>query len=100
MKQIKEYVDQIAEELESAKDYGEKALWYKSKGNNARYTKYKEMAQQELSHADGLHTMAVEDIQSLEKTFPNPPEEMMDAWIKSHNKFIEKTAWIKQILAM
>jgi hypothetical protein len=100
MKKIKEYVEKIAEELEDAKDYGEKALWFKSKGNNGRYVKYKEMATQELAHADNLHSMAVEDIHELEKTFPNPPEEMMDAWIKSHNKFIEKTAWIKQILAM
>lgn len=100
MKKIKEYVDLIEDELCSAKDYIEKALWYKAKDNGERYTKYKEMSMQELSHAMNLHQFAMEDIEELEKTYPDIPEEMMKKWEESHNEFIEKVAWIKQMQNM
>ena len=97
MKKIKDYVDRIADELESAKEYIEKALWYKSKGDTNRYAKYKEMSTQELGHAMNLHQFAVEDIEILEKNYPDIPEKMLDSWNKSHNEYVEKTAWIKQM---
>ena len=99
MKKIKEYVDCINEELESAKEYIEKALWYKST-NTMRYNKYKEMAIQELSHAEILHTFAVEDVAILTETFPEPPEAMLEKWNESHKHYVEKTAWVKQMIAM
>lgn len=99
MKKIKEYVEEISEELESAKEYIEKALWYKPT-NTMRYNKYKEMSIQELSHAEILHTFAVEDVAVLTENFPEPPSEMLDAWNESHKHFVEKTAWIKQMIAM
>ena len=55
---------------------------------------------QELQHAMNLHTFAVEDIEQLEKVYPEIPEKMMDAWDKSHNEFVEKTAWIRQMQNM
>ena len=100
MKQIKEYVEQMEEEICGAKDYIEKALWYKSKGDTIRYNKYKEMAMQELNHAEIIHTFAVEDIAKLEEVFPEVPTEMMDKWNESHKKYIEKVAWIRQMMAM
>lgn len=100
MKKIKDYVDRIAEELNDAKEYIEKALWYKAKNNSGRYAKYKEMAVQELSHADIIHQIAVEDIEALRKVYPEPPQDMMDKWEHEHKEFIEKTAWIKQMINM
>lgn len=100
MKKIKEYVEGIEDELCSAKDYIEKALWYKAKGNSERYSRYKEMSIQELNHSNNLHQFAVEDINELEKVFPDIPQEMMEKWNKSHNEFVEKTAWIKQMQNM
>jgi bacterioferritin (cytochrome b1) len=100
MKKIKDYVKQIDDELCGAKEYMEKALWYKAKGNNIRYTKYKEMAIQELSHADNIHTFAVEDITELQKVYPEVPKKMMDSWEKSHAEYVEREAWIKQMLTM
>ena len=100
MKKIKEYVEQIDEELCGAKEYIEKALWYKAKSDTIRYNKYKEMAMQELNHADIIHSFAVEDIAKLTETFPEPPTEMMEKWNESHRKYIEKVAWIKQMIAM
>lgn len=100
MKKIKEYADRIEDELESAKDYIEKGLWYKTKGNQTRYSKYKDMSIQELNHAMTLHEFAVQDIEELEKVYPEIPSYMMDKWTKSHNEYIEKMAFIKQMQAM
>jgi len=100
MKKIKEYVDGIDEEICGAKDYIEKALWYKAQGNTIRYNKYKEMAIQELGHADALHTYAVEDIAKLQEVYPDVPADMMDKWNNSHKEYVERVAWIKQMLSM
>ena len=100
MKKIKEYIDTISEELDGAKDYVEKALWYKAKGDSIRYAKYKEMSMQELGHAMTIHQFAAEDIAELEKVYPDIPEAMQDAWDKSHNEYVEKVAWIKQMQNM
>ena len=100
MTKIKKYVEDIADELCSAKDYAEKYLWYKAKSNNMRASKYKEMAMQELEHATNLHSFAMEDIEVLESVYPEIPQSMMDTWEKSHTEYVEKMAWVKQMLAM
>lgn len=100
MKKIKDYVDKINDEIEGAKEYIEKALWYKAKGDATRYTKYKEMSIQELGHAMNIHQFAAEDIEELEKVYPDIPEEMQDAWDKAHNNYVDKVAWIKQMQTM
>lgn len=100
MKKIKDYVEGIEDELCSAKEYIEKALWYKAKGNNDRYSKYREMSNQEISHAMNLHQFAVEDIEELEKVYPDIPQDMLDSWNKSHNEYVEKMAWIRQMQSM
>jgi hypothetical protein len=100
MKKIKDYIEKINDEIDGAKEYIEKALWYKSKGDNTRYTKYKEMSMQELNHAMNIHQFATEDIEQLEKVYPDIPQDMMDKWTKSHNEYVEKIAWIKQMQSM
>ena len=100
MTKIKKYVDNIAEELESAKDYMEKALEYKASNKTNRYSKYKEMSIQELSHAMALHEFVVQDIEQLKTVYPDIPTEMQDKWDRSHKEFVEKSAWIKQMQAM
>ena len=100
MTKIKKYVEDIAEELEGAKNYIETALDYKVAGDTNRYSKYKEMSVQELGHAMALHEMAAQDIQKLKSVYPDVPQDMMDKWEHSHKDFVEKTAWIKQMQAM
>ena len=100
MTKIKKYVENIAEELDGAKDYIEKALDYKVAGDMNRYNKYKEMSMQELGHAMALHEFAAQDIQKLKSVYPDVPQEMMDKWEHSHKNFVERTAWIKQMQAM
>lgn len=96
---IKQYVDKIGDELESAKEYAEKYVEYKSKNNQTWMNKYKEMANDEIKHAMYLHDRAIEQINMLSNTF-KPTVEMQNKWDKSHAEYVEKTAWIKQMLQM
>lgn len=100
MTKIKRYVDGIAEELHDAKAYMETALEYKAMGNTTRYTRYKEMSMQELTHAMTLHEYAVQDIEQLKTVYPEIPSEMQDKWDKAHVDYVEKAAWIKQMQSM
>ena len=104
MTKIKKYVEDIAEELDGAKNYIEKALEYKSMGNSPenmeRYNGYKAMSVQELEHAMRVHDYAAQDIEKLRAVYPDIPTEMMEKWEHSHKEFIEKAAWIKQMQMM
>lgn len=103
MTKIKKYVKNIADELNDAKEYMEKALEYKAIGDqegNARYAKYKELSLQELAHAQAIHDFAVQDIEKLKAVYPTIPQEMMDKWEHSHKEYVEQMAWIKQMQAM
>lgn len=97
---IKRYVEHINDELCGAKEYIEKALEYKVRGDSIRYAKYKEMSLQELGHATSLHEFAVQDIEALRKVYPEIPQDMLDKWEHSHNEFVERAAWIKQMHTM
>lgn len=99
MRKIQALVEQIDEEICSAKDYAETSLEYKAKGNQSWYTKYKEMANDELKHAMYIHDRAIMEIEELSKVY-TPPAEMQEKWDKSHKEYVEKVAWIKQMLSM
>ena len=96
---IKKLADEIADELDSAKEYAEDYLTFKAKENSTWANRYKEMANDELKHADYIHDRAVAEIEELRKVY-TPPQDMLDKWDSDHRKFIEKTAWVKQMLAM
>jgi hypothetical protein len=99
MKSIKKYVDLIEEEIEGAKDYAEKYVECKAKGNTARAQKYKEMSTDELKHVTYIHDMAVQDIEELRKIY-TPPIEMEEKWDKAHKEYVESVAWVKQMLTL
>lgn len=98
MRVIKELADWMNEEIGSAKDYAEKYLALKAKGNQWA-TKFKTMAEDELKHASVIHDYTVEEINQL-KTIYTPPVEMLDKWEADHKKYVEKAAWVKQMLTM
>ena len=100
MTKIKKYVENIEEELNDAQEYIEKALWYKAKGDQNRYTKYKEMSAQELNHAMIIHDMAVQDIDALDAVYPELPVKMVEKWNSAHERYVEKAAWIRQMHQM
>ena len=100
MTKIKKYVEHIDDEICGAKEYAEKALEYKAAGDANRYNKYKEMANDELKHAMTIHDFAVQDIEKLKAVYPNIPDDMLGKWESAHKDYVERVAWIKQMLAM
>lgn len=94
MKQIKEIVESIREELESAEDYAKKATRYKLDDKTLADTYY-EMSMQELGHVDRLHAQAVRLIKS--QTEPAPAA-MQAVWDWEHDKMIDTTARVKTLL--
>lgn len=98
MKAIKKLVNQINEEIEGACDYAEKYVDMKAHDNKWA-SQYKSMAEDELRHSDILHQIAVEEIALLRKIY-QPTSDMEKTWEESHMKYVEKTAWIRQMLSM
>jgi ferritin len=96
---IKKLADEMLDEICSAKEYAEMYVEYKSKGDSAWANRFKEMATDELKHSGYLHELAVSEIDTLSKVF-EPPQAMLDKWEKDHSKYVEKTAWVRQMLSM
>lgn len=99
MRKIQLLVDQIDDEICSAKDYAETYLDFKAKDESQWASRYKEMATDELKHATYIHDLAVAEITALSKVY-TAPVEMEEKWEKSHKNYVEKVAWIKQMLAL
>ncbi len=99
MTKIKKMSDRIMGEIDDAKHYAEKYVECKAEGKSSWANKYKEMASDELKHAMYLHEMTVEEIAKLEKVL-TPPAEMQEKWDKLHKEYVEKAAWVKQMLMM
>lgn len=99
MTRIKKLADEIMDELHSAKEYAEEYLSFKAKDNGQWANRYKEMATDELKHAGYIHDRAVQEIEELRKVY-TPPQNMLDKWEHEHKEYVEKAAWIKQMLAM
>lgn len=99
MKIIKKFVETIEEELEGAKEYAEKYVENKVNNNMQAAARYKEMAYDELKHASYEHEFAVNEIDKLSKVY-TPPEKMMEVWEKAHRQYVERAAWVKQMLEM
>lgn len=99
MRMIKHLVEQLDEEIEGARDYAEKYVEYKAKGNMQRANRYKEMANDELKHSMYIHEMAVKEIEEIKKVY-TAPVEMQEKWDLSHKEYVEKVAWIKQMLTL
>lgn len=99
MHYIKKIIDHIDDEIESAKDYAEKYVECKAKGNSAHAARYKSMAEDELRHASFFHELAVKEIDEISKIY-SAPAEMLKEWEKNHAEYVESAAWIKQMLLM
>lgn len=98
MRSIKKLVEWIDEELDSAKCYAEKYIELKAAGDSWA-GKFQEMANQELSHSAQIHRYTVEQIENLKRVY-KPPTKMVEQWEKDHVSYVEKHAWIKEMLQM
>lgn len=99
MRSIQRYVESINDEIEGAKCYAEKYVEEKAKGDMEKANRYKEMSNDELKHAMYQHEWAVRDIEKLSKVF-KPPVEMEEKWASAHKEYVEKVAWVRQMLSM
>lgn len=89
MKKIQDYVNRIDEELSDAKEYAEKYVECKAEGKDSTSRKYKEMAEDELKHANYIHEISVAENQKLRERF-SPTQHMFDEWEKSHKEMLKK----------
>lgn len=99
MKMIKRYVDCLDEELEGAQKYAEKYVEVKANENTKWSSKFKVMAEDELRHAMIIHELISEEIEKLNKVY-TPSQDMLDKWDEAHTEYVEKAAWIKQMLSL
>lgn len=53
----------------------------------------------ELKCVSMNNEFAVNEIDKLSKVY-TPPEEMMEVWEKAHRQYVERAAWVKQMLEM
>ena len=100
MKIIKTLVDHIDDELCGAQEYAEEYVAKKVMNETSLASKYKEMSTDELKHATYIHDMVVEEIKKIQGAGIAPPAEMLEKWNIEHKKYIEKVAWIKQMLTL
>lgn len=100
MRSIQKFAHRIQEELEDAQRYAELYVEKKAAGKQQWASKFQKMAEDELQHAAYLHEFAVSEIDQLKAVFKSPPAAMMDAWEAEHKAYVDKAAWIKQMLSM
>ena len=99
MKLIDKAIEDINEELEGAKEYIEKAIDSKARGNMTRAEKYIEMGKDELKHAGYVRDFYIADIEAVKKVY-KMPEDLEEKWEHAHKKILEHMATIKQMLTM
>lgn len=98
MKYIMEMVKRIDEEINDAQTYAEKYLECKAK-DSPFAQRWKEMAGDELRHAQYIHDYAVAEIDKLRKVY-TPPVAMQEEWDKAHKEYVERVAVTRQMLTM
>ena len=99
MQHIKRLAEQMEDEIHSAKEYAEKYVECKAKGNATYAAKYKAMAEDELRHAMFFHEVAVKEVEEMSKVY-TPPVEMQEKWEHEHKEYVERVAWVKQMLSL
>lgn len=99
MKEIKELVEHIHEEMEDAEDYIKLALHHKDSDTRLSDT-YARLAQEEIGHADHLHGQAVRIIDAYKIAGHTPPAAMIAVWEWEHKKSIDHKAKVKSMLDM
>ena len=100
MKKIQDLANKIKDEVCDAKEYAEQYVAEKVSGNTSVATKYKEMANDELKHAGYLHEFVVAEINKIKSSGIKYPESMEERWQTVHVEYVDKAAWVKQILAL
>lgn len=99
MKILERMVEELEDEVCGAREYAEKYIDSRAKGNIPRANKYKEMAQDELKHAGYIRDFAIADAESIKKVHTLTEEEE-HKWEHSHKKLNNEIAMIQHLLSM
>lgn len=99
MKLIDEMIEHLEEEIEGAREYAERYVECKARGNMTRANKYKEMASDELKHAEYVRDFALADVESLSHVY-SMREEEKEKWDKAMRSAHEHMALTKHMLLM
>jgi predicted RNA-binding protein with EMAP domain len=97
MKHIEELIEEICEELDGACEYAEKYIKSKAQGHSLRATKYKSMAEDELTHAGNIKDFAGQDVEEIRRVF-ELPHEVEEKWERAIKHYAERVAWIRYML--
>jgi ferritin len=97
MKIIEKLIDHITDEIEGAEEYAEKSIECRARGHNTRATKYKEMAHDELRHAEEIYTFAEEDIEAIRRAHPLTVDEE-ELWAHFKKRMHEHVSRIKNYI--
>lgn len=99
MKEIKEIVEYIDDEMHDVKKYIKLALRYKGE-DDMLFNTYIKLAKSEMEHAMWLHESAVAEINKAKSQNKVAPEYMLEIWNKEHEEYIEKMAKYKYELEL
>lgn len=97
MKKIKELSKQIHEEIEDAENYIRMALQNKESDKDLGDL-YCTLAQEELGHADRLHSHVVKEINKYKVNGKPVPEVMQGIWDWQHEEIVEETMEVKMMI--
>ena len=97
MKLIKDLSCMIEEEICDAEKYAKQALLMKESHTSLART-FMSLAEEELGHADRLHTQVVSLIEDYKRSNGEPPAAMQAVYDYLHERQIEKVASVKVLL--
>lgn len=98
MRIIKKMAQQMKEEIASAKEYAKLATHYKTEQPTLAKVYY-DAANDELKHADWLHTEVVKLIEKQRAIEPPPPV-MLELWEYEHKEYVEEYGIAKNMIAL
>lgn len=98
MKEIRAISHQIKEEISDAKNYAKLAVHYKQEQSTLSKTYY-DLANDELRHAEMLHSEAVKLIEK-QRSIQTPPAVMLELWEYEHTEFIEDYGTAKNMISL
>lgn len=99
MKEIKDLVSDIQDEVAGAEHYAKQATKYKEKDKVLAET-YAKKAQEELVHVNDFHAQVVRLINAQKATSEKPPAGMQEIWDWEHGKIVDNVARVRTILEM
>lgn len=99
MDKIQRLIDRTDDELEHAKIYAEEYIDRRAHEDLGLADRFKQMAIDALSHALTLSDVTAGEIDRITKIY-TPPLEVENVWTMAGREYVEKSAWIRQMLEM